>query len=104
MLQTTNNDLRMVTVKQPVGVVAAITPWNFPFRYPCSSCRSWQKLPRTWVGPALNRIVACSMITRKVSPAIAAGCTVSHLQPLSISACVHTILSWALAGTERCLT
>ena len=34
MLQTTNNDLRMVTVKQPVGVVAAITPWNFPFRYP----------------------------------------------------------------------
>lgn len=36
------------TLKQPVGVVAAITPWNFPF----------------------------SMITRKVSPALAAGCTV----------------------------
>ena len=36
------------TFKQPVGVVAAITPWNFPF----------------------------SMITRKVSPALAAGCTV----------------------------
>lgn len=33
---------------QPVGVVAAITPWNFPF----------------------------SMITRKVAPALAAGCTV----------------------------
>ena len=36
------------TFKQPVGVVGAITPWNFPF----------------------------SMITRKVSPALAAGCTV----------------------------
>ncbi|MCZ4060828.1 aldehyde dehydrogenase family protein [Pantoea sp. LMR881] len=39
---------RLVTVKQPVGVVAAITPWNFP----------------------------CAMITRKVGPALAAGCTV----------------------------
>eukprot|EP00882_Tetradesmus_deserticola_P010041 GHRQ01010610.1.p1 GENE.GHRQ01010610.1~~GHRQ01010610.1.p1 ORF type:complete len:352 (+),score=165.46 GHRQ01010610.1:688-1743(+) len=38
----------MITLKQPVGVVAAITPWNFPM----------------------------SMITRKVAPAIAAGCTV----------------------------
>jgi succinate-semialdehyde dehydrogenase/glutarate-semialdehyde dehydrogenase len=38
----------MLTFKQPVGVVAAITPWNFPF----------------------------SMITRKVAPALAAGCTV----------------------------
>ena len=41
-------DRRIVTIKQPVGVVAAITPWNFPV----------------------------SMITRKISPAIAAGCTV----------------------------
>ena len=38
----------MLTLKQPVGVVAAITPWNFPM----------------------------SMITRKVAPALAAGCTV----------------------------
>lgn len=38
----------MLTIKQPVGVVAAITPWNFPM----------------------------SMITRKVAPALAAGCTV----------------------------
>ncbi|GLR09355.1 succinate-semialdehyde dehydrogenase (NADP(+)) [Mixta theicola] len=38
---------RLVTIKQPVGVVAAITPWNFP----------------------------CAMITRKVGPALAAGCT-----------------------------
>ena len=41
-------DRRIVTVKSPVGVVAAITPWNFPV----------------------------SMITRKIAPAIAAGCTV----------------------------
>ncbi len=41
-------DARIVIMKQPVGVVAAITPWNFP----------------------------SAMITRKVSPALAAGCTV----------------------------
>src|SRR5436190_8575670 len=41
-------DRRLVVIKQPVGVCAAITPWNFPF----------------------------SMIARKVSPALAAGCTV----------------------------
>ncbi|EEG7581701.1 NAD-dependent succinate-semialdehyde dehydrogenase [Salmonella enterica] len=39
---------RISTIKQPVGVVAAITPWNFPD----------------------------AMITRKVGPALAAGCTV----------------------------
>lgn len=41
-------DRRIVVIKQPVGVVAAITPWNFPI----------------------------AMITRKVGPALAAGCTV----------------------------
>ena len=40
--------IRIVTIKQPVGVVAAITPWNFPI----------------------------AMITRKVAPALAVGCTV----------------------------
>jgi succinate-semialdehyde dehydrogenase / glutarate-semialdehyde dehydrogenase len=39
---------RLLVVKQPVGVSAAITPWNFPL----------------------------AMITRKVGPALAAGCTV----------------------------
>lgn len=39
---------RYMTIKQPVGVVTAITPWNFPV----------------------------AMITRKVAPALAAGCTV----------------------------
>ncbi len=41
-------DKRFITIKQPIGVVAAITPWNFPV----------------------------AMITRKIAPAIAAGCTV----------------------------
>ncbi|BCR28206.1 NAD-dependent succinate-semialdehyde dehydrogenase [Aeromonas caviae] len=41
-------DRRLATIKQPVGVVAAITPWNFPI----------------------------AMITRKAGPALAAGCTI----------------------------
>ncbi len=41
-------DSRILVLKQPIGVVAAITPWNFPN----------------------------AMITRKVAPALAAGCTV----------------------------
>ena len=48
VIPTIGNDRRLVVVKEPVGVCAAITPWNFP----------------------------TSMITRKVSPALAAGCTV----------------------------
>lgn len=47
VLQPTAAGRRQLTLRQPVGVVAAITPWNFPF----------------------------SMITRKVAPALAAGCT-----------------------------
>jgi succinate-semialdehyde dehydrogenase / glutarate-semialdehyde dehydrogenase len=41
-------DSRIVVIRQPIGVVAAITPWNFP----------------------------AAMITRKVAPALAVGCTV----------------------------
>ncbi len=41
-------DKRIVVIKQPIGVVASITPWNFPI----------------------------AMITRKCAPALAAGCTV----------------------------
>jgi succinate-semialdehyde dehydrogenase/glutarate-semialdehyde dehydrogenase len=48
VIPTIGNDRRLVVVKEPVGVCGAITPWNFP----------------------------SSMITRKVSPALAAGCTV----------------------------
>lgn len=48
------NGQRLITIRQPVGVVAAITPWNFPL----------------------------AMITRKVAPALACGCTVV-LRPAS---------------------
>ena len=47
-IPTFANNKRIVVIKQPIGVVAAITPWNFPM----------------------------AMITRKVAPAIAVGCTV----------------------------
>jgi succinate-semialdehyde dehydrogenase / glutarate-semialdehyde dehydrogenase len=46
-IPTFKADARIVVVKQPVGVVAAITPWNFP----------------------------AAMITRKAGPALAVGCT-----------------------------
>jgi succinate-semialdehyde dehydrogenase / glutarate-semialdehyde dehydrogenase len=47
-------DKRIVVIKQPIGVVACITPWNFPL----------------------------AMVTRKAGPALAAGCTVV-LKPAS---------------------
>ncbi|MGR4972554.1 NAD-dependent succinate-semialdehyde dehydrogenase [Pseudomonas sp. LARHCG127] len=58
-IQAPSGDRRLLTLKQPVGVCAAITPWNFPN----------------------------AMITRKCAPALAAGCTIvvkpSDLTPLS---------------------
>ncbi|MGE4369659.1 MAG: NAD-dependent succinate-semialdehyde dehydrogenase [Burkholderiaceae bacterium] len=48
VIPATSNDRRIVVIKQPVGVVAAITPWNFPN----------------------------AMITRKAGAALAAGCTI----------------------------
>jgi len=47
-IPSTDNNKRYLVLRQPIGVCAAITPWNFPM----------------------------SMITRKVAPALAAGCTV----------------------------
>jgi succinate-semialdehyde dehydrogenase/glutarate-semialdehyde dehydrogenase len=47
IIPSPRGDQRMLVLKQPVGVCAAITPWNFPN----------------------------GMITRKVAPALAAGCT-----------------------------
>ena len=47
-IPTQRPNARLLAIKQPIGVCGAITPWNFP----------------------------CSMITRKVAPALAAGCTV----------------------------
>ena len=48
VIPTFAKDKRIMTIKQAVGVVAAITPWNFPI----------------------------AMITRKAGPALAAGCTI----------------------------
>ena len=48
IIPSANPNNRYMTIKQPIGVVTAITPWNFPV----------------------------AMITRKVGPALAAGCTV----------------------------
>ena len=59
------NDKRVVVIKQPVGVVACITPWNFPN----------------------------AMLARKIAPALAAGCTVvckpANETPLSALAMVE---------------
>ncbi|HBF64366.1 MAG TPA: succinate-semialdehyde dehydrogenase (NADP(+)) [Gammaproteobacteria bacterium] len=58
-------DKRIITLKQPVGVVACITPWNFPN----------------------------AMLARKIAPALAAGCTVvckpANETPLSAFALAH---------------
>jgi succinate-semialdehyde dehydrogenase/glutarate-semialdehyde dehydrogenase len=58
-LPTYDNNKRVLVIRQPVGVCAAITPWNFPL----------------------------AMITRKVAPALAAGCPVvikpAELTPLT---------------------
>jgi succinate-semialdehyde dehydrogenase/glutarate-semialdehyde dehydrogenase len=59
LIPATFNDRRIVADKQPIGVCAAITPWNFPI----------------------------AMVTRKVGPALAAGCPIvlkpAHETPLS---------------------
>jgi succinate-semialdehyde dehydrogenase/glutarate-semialdehyde dehydrogenase len=60
-----DNNRRLMVLKQPIGVCAAITPWNFPL----------------------------AMITRKVAPALAAGCPViikpAELTPLTALATVE---------------
>ncbi|MFM0257293.1 NAD-dependent succinate-semialdehyde dehydrogenase [Paraburkholderia sediminicola] len=48
VIPTVTNDCRILVTKEPIGVCAAITPWNFP----------------------------AAMITRKVGPALAAGCPI----------------------------
>ena len=59
ILPAASGDRRLLTIKQGIGVVAAITPWNFP----------------------------SAMITRKVAPALGAGCCVvlkpSEVTPLA---------------------
>ncbi|MBU8879774.1 NAD-dependent succinate-semialdehyde dehydrogenase [Bacillus sp. FJAT-29790] len=48
VIPASRRDQRFIAIRQPIGVVGAITPWNYPV----------------------------SMITRKIAPALAAGCTV----------------------------
>ncbi|KAL4554524.1 hypothetical protein LXL04_039355 [Taraxacum kok-saghyz] len=68
IIPSTLSDRRLFVLKQPVGVVAAITPWNFPL----------------------------AMIARKVGPALACGCTVvikpSELTPLTALAAAELAL------------
>ncbi|XP_002529810.2 succinate-semialdehyde dehydrogenase, mitochondrial [Ricinus communis] len=68
IIPATLGDRRLLVLKQPVGVVGAITPWNFPL----------------------------AMITRKVGPALACGCTVvvkpSELTPLTALAAAELAL------------
>lgn len=74
-------DKRIVVMKQPIGVCAAITPWNFP----------------------------AAMITRKIGPALAAGCAVvvkpAELTPLSaLALCVLAEEAGVPPGILSCIT
>ncbi len=66
-IPTTFANKRFLTIKQPIGVVAAITPWNFPI----------------------------AMITRKVAPALAAGCTVVVKPPAETPLCALALAKLA---------
>lgn len=76
-----DNNRRILVLKQPIGVCAAITPWNFPL----------------------------AMITRKVAPALAAGCPViikpAELTPLTALAAAELALRAGIpAGVLNFLT
>ncbi|QNP48920.1 NAD-dependent succinate-semialdehyde dehydrogenase [Diaphorobacter aerolatus] len=76
-----DNNRRLLVMKAPVGVCAAITPWNFPL----------------------------AMITRKVAPALAAGCTVvikpAELTPLTALAAVELAIRAGIpAGVINIIT
>ena len=76
-----DNNRRLLVMKQPIGVCAAITPWNFPL----------------------------AMITRKVAPALAAGCTVvikpAELTPLTALAAAELAMRAGIpAGVLNVLT
>jgi succinate-semialdehyde dehydrogenase/glutarate-semialdehyde dehydrogenase len=76
-----DNNRRLTVLKQPIGVCAAITPWNFPL----------------------------AMITRKVAPALAAGCPVvikpAELTPLTALAAAELAIRAGIpAGVLNILT
>ncbi|WP_066272070.1 NAD-dependent succinate-semialdehyde dehydrogenase [Hydrogenophaga palleronii] len=80
-LPTFDNNRRLLVLKQPIGVCAAITPWNFPL----------------------------AMITRKVAPALAAGCPViikpAELTPLTALAAAELAIRAGIpAGVFNILT
>lgn len=66
-LPSARSDQRFLSMRQPVGVVAAITPWNYPI----------------------------SMLTRKIGPALAAGCTIvlkpAEATPLCAQATIQVL-------------
>ena len=68
VLASPTADRRLLTLKQPIGVCAAITPWNFPI----------------------------AMITRKIAPALAAGCTIviKPAEQTPLSALALAELAW----------
>ena len=81
VVPASSTDKRIVVLRQPVGVCAIITPWNFP----------------------------AAMITRKIGPALAAGCTVvvkpAELTPLSAIAIGELAIEAGLpAGTVNIVT
>jgi succinate-semialdehyde dehydrogenase/glutarate-semialdehyde dehydrogenase len=74
-------DKRIVVLKQPIGVCAAITPWNFP----------------------------AAMIARKVGPALAAGCTMvikpaSQTPYSALAMCELAARAGVPAGVLACVT
>ena len=76
-----DNNRRLMVIRQPIGVCAAITPWNFPL----------------------------AMITRKVAPALAAGCPViikpAELTPLTALAAAELALRAGIpAGVINIIT
>ena len=76
-----DNNRRLLVLKQPIGVCAAITPWNFPL----------------------------AMVTRKVAPALAAGCTVvikpAELTPLTaLAVCELAVRAGIPAGVLNILS
>ncbi len=80
-LPTFDNNRRLLVLRQPVGVCAAITPWNFPL----------------------------AMITRKVAPALAAGCPVvikpAELTPLTALAAAELAIRAGIpAGVINVIT
>lgn len=73
-IPTTVGSKRYLTIKQPIGVVAAIAPWNFPI----------------------------AMITRKVAPALGSGCTIVVKPAAETPLCALAIAKLALdAGVPR---